>query len=69
MSVAVRPGASFSAELPVALFEAPIHPEGITESHSQFAVSRDGQRFLLNSISDEANTPITVALNWTELAK
>jgi len=58
-------GAGFSAALPAPLFEAPVRPEAITESHSQFAVAADG-RILLNSVSDEANAPITVALNWNE---
>jgi Tol biopolymer transport system component len=69
MSVAIRPGAEFSAGLPEALFEAAVHREGITDSRSQFVVSPDGRRILVDSISDEANTPITVALDWTQLRR
>jgi len=31
----------------------------------QYVVSRDGQRFLMNTLTEEAGTPpITVILNW-----
>jgi hypothetical protein len=34
-------------------------------SQIQYAVSRDGQRFLMNTrIEDVATSPITVILNW-----
>jgi serine/threonine protein kinase/Tol biopolymer transport system component len=71
MAVEVKPGSVFSAGLPVPLFEAPIRPEGITESHSAFVVSPDGRRFLVNTIAEEAaHVPITVVVNWTaELKK
>jgi Tol biopolymer transport system component len=36
----------------------------------QYDVTRDGQRFLLNSLTEEAApTPITVVLNWTSALK
>ncbi len=66
MAVEVKPGGDFSAGLPMALFEAPIRIEGITESHSAFAVSADGRRFLVNAIAEEAaHVPITVVVDWT----
>ena len=30
----------------------------------QYDVSPDGQRFLMNTVIDEAPSPITVILNW-----
>ena len=30
----------------------------------QYAVSSDGQRFLMNTVTEEAAMPITVILNW-----
>jgi hypothetical protein len=30
----------------------------------QYVVSRDGQRFLINSLPDIASPPITMVLNW-----
>jgi len=42
--------------------------QGITRP--QFAVAADGQRFLLNTLSDEGNlSPITVVVNWTRRAR
>jgi hypothetical protein len=36
----------------------------------QYDVTRDGQRFLLNSLTEEsAPSPITVVLNWQEELK
>jgi Tol biopolymer transport system component len=71
MAVEIKPGSDFSAGLPVPLFEAPIRLEGITESHSAFVASADGQRFLVNTINEEAaHVPITVVVNWAaELKK
>ena len=33
-------------------------------SRQQYIVAEDGQRFLMNTIADEATRPITVILNW-----
>jgi len=35
----------------------------------QYNVSSDGQRFLMNTITEEAASPITVILNWNPEAK
>jgi hypothetical protein len=49
----------------VALFPTAIAggPTPGTNNH-QYAVSPDGQRFLVNVATDEASTPITLILNW-----
>jgi len=61
MAVMVRSGATFEAEAPRALFETalPTSPQRQT-----YAVSRDGQRFLLNAPLDVAS-PMTIVENWT----
>ena len=48
-------GTKVEAGTPVALFSTPPGPE--------YAASPDGQRFLVNTITEEAS-PITVLLNW-----
>jgi eukaryotic-like serine/threonine-protein kinase len=61
MAVMVRPGATFEAEAPRALFETtlPTAPQRQT-----YAASHDGQRFLLNAPLDVAS-PMTIIENWT----
>jgi eukaryotic-like serine/threonine-protein kinase len=41
----------------------PVHPK------TQYAVSSDGQRFLINTIADESAPPITIVTNWTRALK
>jgi len=50
---------------PVALFAPPLGgavQQG--DSRHQYMVSSDGQRFLVATITEEANSPIKVILNW-----
>jgi Tol biopolymer transport system component len=49
-------GSAIEAGAPVALFA--------TRPGSEFAVSPDGQQFLVNTSLDDAAPPITVILNW-----
>jgi hypothetical protein len=59
MSVSVQSDASrFRASVPRALFDEPVGGDS-------YAVSRDGQRFLINTILPEASSPIQIVLNWT----
>jgi Tol biopolymer transport system component len=55
-------GASFEAGLPKRLFEVRTNMTG----RNSFAVSRDGQRFLINTIAvdDVDAPPLTVLVNW-----
>jgi len=58
MAVDVNAGASFSAGTPHALFRAGLGP-------GRYAVSADGQRFLIYSDeTNEADSPIIVVQNW-----
>jgi eukaryotic-like serine/threonine-protein kinase len=57
-------GSTFEAGAPHALFDTGIRG-GFVDRTNQYAVTRDGQRFLVNrSVEDENSAPITVVLNW-----
>jgi hypothetical protein len=64
VSMAVTMNGSASAEFgtPTRLFQTMFREE----AHGSYAVSRDGQRFLMNvPPGAEDITPITVMVNWT----
>jgi eukaryotic-like serine/threonine-protein kinase len=55
---------AFTAGVPRALFDVDL-PEPTAPYLGDYAVSADGQRFLLNSLADQPPaTPLTVVLNW-----
>jgi len=62
-------GQSIEPDSPVPLFSTHIGGAVLTINRQQYAISADGQRFLMNTISDETTSPITVILNWTPPAK
>lgn len=65
MAVSVRREPSFEAGIPQALFDTHI-PFAIEGSRSEYAVTADGQRFLVNTPEGGAPPPtITVVMNWT----
>jgi hypothetical protein len=69
MSAQVRRGESFETSSPVPLFE---FSAGVAHTrYAPYAVSRDGQRFLINEVVVlEPNAPLTVVVNWAaELKK
>jgi dipeptidyl aminopeptidase/acylaminoacyl peptidase len=56
---AVEPGT------PLGLFATNVGSTAINTNRQQYAVSPDGQSFVMNSVLEEASTsPITVILNW-----
>jgi len=58
MSVSVQSDPStFRSSVPRALFDEPV-PDGY------YAVSRDGQRFLINTPVPEASASIQIVVNW-----
>jgi Tol biopolymer transport system component len=65
MGVPVSTGASFSSGTPVALFQAnPAVPVSYLNIFD-YAVTRDGQRFLINTVmKPEQRIPMAVVLNW-----
>jgi len=66
MAVLVTTGANFEARTPFALFQAtPRQPIPIFDLFV-YDVSRDGQRFLINTQVKQTETqPMSVVLNWT----
>jgi Tol biopolymer transport system component len=48
---------TFRASIPRALFEERVYQDS-------YAVSRDGQRFLINTVLPEASAPIQIVVNW-----
>ena len=66
MAVTVKTGATFEAETPRALFQTELSGAALRQS---YAVSADGQRFLLNTPLEGGSPPMTVVLNWPALLK
>jgi hypothetical protein len=61
MAVLVSNPESMDVSAPVPLFQTGLVYDA---SHDQYAVSSDGQRFLVR-VPVGASTPITALLNWT----
>ena len=58
-------GASFEAGIPKPLFDAATVTNNIVGGGTPFAVTRDGQRFLvLSPVDREVSAPIEVLVNW-----
>jgi hypothetical protein len=56
---------TFAAGTPHALFDVEV-PEPTAPYPTDYAVSADGQRFLVNTVVDQPTRPaLTVILNWT----
>jgi hypothetical protein len=54
------------AGTPVPLFAARVgRPVG--GGRQEYMVSPNGQRFLINTLTDEAATPLTLILNWNQV--
>ena len=63
-------GATFSKGTPRPLFEVQL-PEQTPPYPTDYAVTSDGQRFLVNTVVEQPTRPgLTVVVNWiSELAK
>jgi len=66
MAVTVKAGSTFEADAPHALFQTEIN---VSELRQAYAVSGDGQRFLLKMATEAGSSPMTVILNWPALLK
>ena len=63
MAVAVDTTRSFEAGMPRALFQP--NAARFNTGYGDYAVSRDGQRFLINSRREQVSPPpLTVVVNW-----
>ncbi len=56
-------GKTFEAGAPLPLFAPHIGGAG-QQNRQQYIVSGDGQRFLMNTVTNEAPSPITLIINW-----
>jgi eukaryotic-like serine/threonine-protein kinase len=63
-------GGVFRAAAPQRLFQARLRTPGILAVRNDSVVSADGQRFLINKVSDDpAKATITVVVNWCAALK
>jgi Tol biopolymer transport system component len=68
MALEVKRSSKFEAGDVKVLFDTHIgnvFSSGLLPSRTNYAVSGDGQRFLMNSFMETSALPITVVLNWT----
>jgi len=65
MALPVKTGANFDAGTPTALFQA--NPRELVATSEQFSydVSKDGQKFLINTQLKTGMAPMSVILNWS----
>jgi Tol biopolymer transport system component len=64
MAIEVSAGADFKFSLPKALFQTRV--DNGTTSRFEYAVTTDGQHFLLNTpVEEPSPSPINVVMNWT----
>jgi serine/threonine protein kinase len=66
MAVPIPRGNPLDAGIPTALFDVSVPLSG-NPYRTNYAVTADGQRFLVNTKLDDAVVPIDVVLNWTAL--
>jgi Tol biopolymer transport system component len=70
MAALVTTGTNFDAGTPVALFQATPRPPVLVYDFFVYDVSRDGQRFIVNTPAKQADTqPMSVLLNWSTRLK
>ncbi|MGA7380896.1 MAG: protein kinase [Terriglobales bacterium] len=65
MATPVTAGANFDAGTPVALFQANPRELVATSEQSSYDVSKDGEKFLINTQLKTAMTPMSIVMNWT----
>jgi eukaryotic-like serine/threonine-protein kinase len=64
MATPVTTGANFDAGTPVALFQANPRELVATSEQSSYDVSKDGEKFLINTQLKTAMTPMSIVMNW-----
>ena len=70
MSAETKTSSQFEASVPKMLFQVLINPAPDLHTGNHYAVSADGQRFLvLLPVQEYASLPFTVVLNWFEELK
>ncbi len=63
MAVDIKLRPTFAAGVPKSLFRTRVL--SLTEFRNHYAVTADGQRFLINSGLEDTTRPISVVVNWT----
>jgi len=64
MAAPVNVGANFDAGTPSLLFQANPREMVATSEQVTYDVSKDGQRFLINTQLKTGTTPMSIVLNW-----
>lgn len=65
MSVPVKTRPQFEFSDPIPLFETNAHEPVTAEEFFTYAVSRDGQRFLINAtVEQTVPRPLDIVLDW-----
>ena len=65
MVVSIDGSPSLSIGRPAALFQTLMPLSGITDDRNNYVPSKDGQRFLVNTLAESANSqPLVLVLNW-----
>ena len=68
MSVSVNTGTNFDAGTPVVLFQANPREMIATSEHVTYDVTKDGQKFLINTQMKEGQMmPMSIVLNWAAM--
>jgi hypothetical protein len=65
MATPVTIGSNFDAGTPIGLFQANPREMVATSEQFSYVVSRDGQKFLINTQLKTDLTPMSIVLNWT----
>ncbi len=69
MVTSVNLGATFDAGTPTALFQANPREMNATSEQANYDVTKDGQRFLINTQLKAGTMSMSVVLNWTQKLK
>jgi len=65
MVVPIDASTTLAVGKPAALFQTIMPLTGIRDDRNNYAVSKDGQRFLINTLADDSNRqPLILVLNW-----
>ncbi len=65
MAVTVSGGATIDPGRPAILFQTSVPVSGIVDDRNNYVPTRDGQRFMVNTLADTVNSqPLTLVLNW-----
>jgi Tol biopolymer transport system component len=68
MAVSIKESTGVEAASPISLFATTVPYSGLTDYRNNYAVSHDGQKFLVNTLDERAGQkPFTAIVNWQSL--